>query len=60
MTNEELQQMIELEQSAIDALNECTGYDCVEYDNGTFECDDCPFFKKYCELKSKADSILRG
>ena len=59
MTKEEFEKLQDLEQQAIDALRDgCWGYDCIEYDNGTFECDDCPCYKMYSELMNKADNML--
>lgn len=47
-----------LEQRAIDALSECYGYDCVEYDNGTFECDKCPIYQKALSLCRQSEKLL--
>ena len=49
-----------IEQAAMDALRYgCWGYDCIEYDNGTFECDDCPAYQKYSYLTKKAERLIR-
>lgn len=58
MTPEELEMLRDLEEEAIEALSECFGYECVEYDNGTYECDNCPFYRRYCELEKKVDQML--
>lgn len=58
MNKDELEAFIELEEEAIEAISNCSGYDCIEYDNGTFECDGCPFYDSYCKLQDKADDML--
>jgi len=58
MDRNELELLAELEEEAARALAQCPGYDCVEYDNGTFECDDCPFYQTYCSLQSEADKLI--
>ena len=58
MNKEQLELLKDLEQKAVDALNECWGYECIEYDNGTYECDDCPFYEEYCRLTREAEKLL--
>lgn len=60
MKNNPLWYLQTLEQKAIDAIAQCSGYECVEYDNGTFECDKCPIYRKYIGLSKKAERAIRG
>lgn len=60
MDKEELELLADLEEEAAEALSQCPGYDCIEYDNGTFECDDCPFYMSYCELQLKANKMINS
>lgn len=39
-------------------LIHCT-YDCEEFDNGTFNCDECPIFKEVVRLHRKAESLIK-
>lgn len=58
MKNNPLWYLQTLEQRAIDTIAQCSGYECVEYDNGTFECDKCPIYRKYIGLSKKAERTL--
>jgi len=58
MDREELEFLAELEEEAARALSQCWGYDCIEYDNGTFECDSCPIYIRFRNLQSKANKLI--
>lgn len=60
MDKKELGLLQEIEEEAIKSIEQCYGYECLEYDNGTFECGECPFYKKMCALQKKADAMING
>ena len=61
MTKEECEKFQDLEQEAIDSIEHgCWGYNCIEYDNGTYECEGCPCYDRYCKLQDAAIKILNG
>jgi hypothetical protein len=60
MNKEEFGLLQDIEEEAILSIEQCSGYECLEYDNGTFECDNCPFYKRMCSLQMKADAMIKG
>ena len=59
MKLEEYQQLVEIESKIQDITSTYCTYDCVEYDNGTFACDECPIWDMVCCLSAKSSVLLR-
>ena len=57
---EEFEYLQELEDKlqALEDYN-CT-YDCIECDNGTFNCNNCPVYQKMCLIQSEINNLLKA